>query len=56
MLPKITYLGHDIDATGIHPTQEKIRAIKEAPIPENVTELRAFLGIVNYYAKVYPNL
>ena len=32
--PKITYLGHDIDATGIHPTEEKIRASKEAPISE----------------------
>jgi len=32
MMPKITYLGHDIDATGIHSTEEKIRAIKKAPI------------------------
>ena len=56
MLPNITYLGHEIDATGIHPMSEKIRAIKEAPLPKNVTDLRAFLGIVNYYAKFYPNL
>ena len=34
MLPNITYLGHEIDATGIHPMSEKICAIKEAPLPK----------------------
>ena len=45
MLPKITYLDHDVDATGIHPTDEKICAIKEAPIPEDVTELEVSLEL-----------
>ncbi len=50
MLPRVEYLGHIIDEQGLHPTQEKVKAIKEAPIPKNVTELRAFLGILgNFY-------
>ena len=28
LLPQIEYLGHIIDAQGLHPTQEKVRAIK----------------------------
>ena len=40
----------------MHPTEEKVKAIKEAPRPKNVSELRAFLGIINYYGKFLPNL
>ena len=56
MLPSVIYLGHRLDAEGIHPTAEKVRAIQEAPAPTNVTELRAFLGLVNYYSKFLPNI
>ena len=52
----IEYLGHVVDAEGIHPTEEKVKAIKEAPAPTNVTQLRSFLGLVNYYNKFLPNL
>ena len=54
--PKIVYLGHTIDADGLHPTDDKVTAIKEAPAPKDVSELRSFLGIINYYHKFLPNL
>ena len=53
---RIEYLGHIIDGDGLHPTDEKVTALKEAPPPTNLTELLSFLGIVNYYAKFLPNL
>jgi len=28
--------------------------IKDVPIPENVSQLHAFLGLVNYYSKLIP--
>lgn len=56
MAPKIEYLGYVIDKQGLHPTQEKVSAIRKAPAPTSVTELRAFLGMLNYYAKFLPNL
>ena len=31
-----------------------MRAIKEAPSPTDVTKLRSFLGLVNYYGKFLP--
>ena len=52
MLPRVEYLGHVIDEYGLHPTKDKVKAIQEAPQPHNVTELRSFLGIINYYCKI----
>ena len=53
--PRVIFLGHRIDAEGIHPTDEKLKAIMQAPAPENVQELRSFLGLINYYGKFIPN-
>ena len=36
-LSQLTYLGHQIDTTGIHPTSEKVQAIKEALVPQNIS-------------------
>ena len=33
----VTYLGHRLDAEGIHPTTDKLKAIPEAQQPQNVT-------------------
>ena len=54
--PQIEYLGHLIDADGLHPSPSKIRAVTETPPPTNLTELRAFLSLVNYYRKFIPNI
>ena len=54
--PSLKYLGHVISEKGIQPTVEKVRAIKEAPQLKNVSELRSFLGLINYYSKFLPNL
>ena len=35
---------------------EKVAAIVEAPEPHNVGQLRAFLGLVNYYGKFISQL
>ena len=56
MQSSVEYLGHRISGDGLHPTPDKIRAIVEAPAPTNVSQLRAFLGLVNYYSKFLPSL
>lgn len=48
MSTSVVYLGHRIDAQGLHPTRDKVAAIKFAPVPQNCTELRAYLGLLNY--------
>lgn len=52
----LNFLGYRIDDKGIHQTAELTKAITEAPRPENVTQLRSFLGLVNFYQKFLPNL
>ena len=47
-VPSITYLGHKIDAKGLHPLSDKIKAIQDAPSPTNVQELKAYLGLLTY--------
>ena len=42
MVSQNEYLGHVIDKDGLHPTEEIVQAIKDAPRPTNVTELRVF--------------
>ncbi|PIK47183.1 hypothetical protein BSL78_15953 [Apostichopus japonicus] len=54
--PQVQYLGHDLSGKGIQPVQDKIEAIMRAPRPTNVSELKSFLGIVNYYGKFVENL
>ncbi|KAK3890347.1 hypothetical protein Pcinc_005725 [Petrolisthes cinctipes] len=39
-VPYVGYLGCIVDGSGIHKTTEKVKAIKEANMPDNVAELR----------------
>ena len=55
-VPSVTYLGHRIDAEGLHPLPDKVQAIQEAPPPTNVQELRAYLGLLTYYSRFLPNM
>lgn len=44
MLSAVKYLGHIIDAQGLHPASDKLKAVRNAPTPQNITELKAYLG------------
>ena len=56
MKPVLECLGHRIDAEGFHPVDAKVKAIKEAPTPTNPSELKSFLGMLNFYGKFMPDL
>ena len=56
MAPKVEYLGYIIDKNGLHPSNKKVEAIKEARTPTCVTELRAFLDMLNYYGRFLQNV
>ena len=49
--PKVEYLGHILTGEGVEVDHEKIRSIKQWPIPTNVREVRGFLGLTGYYQR-----
>ncbi|XP_063915685.1 uncharacterized protein K02A2.6-like [Zophobas morio] len=53
---KISYLGYDLSENGLSKSKDKIEAITSAPPPNNITELKSFIGVVNYYSKFIPNI
>ena len=53
---KVEYLGHIIDADGLHPTKEKVKAIKVAPKPRmslNYNRFWALLTIIANFCQTY---
>ncbi|EYB82894.1 hypothetical protein Y032_0348g3182 [Ancylostoma ceylanicum] len=48
---RVAFLGHVVDDTGVKTDPDKINNIVEYPRPENLSELRTFLGMCGYYRK-----
>jgi transposase InsO family protein len=51
---KVTYLGHVIDAEGLHPTEDKVKTIQEAQPPKDKSQLKSFLGLLMFYSRFIP--
>ncbi|XP_052740894.1 uncharacterized protein K02A2.6-like [Bicyclus anynana] len=52
----INYLGYCISKNGVHTCPDKVKAIVDTPAPSDVSQLRAFIGMVMYYAKFIKNV
>jgi hypothetical protein len=48
---EVRYLGFRISYNSIKPDEEKVASIKDWPVPTTVTEVRSFLGLLNYYRR-----
>ena len=48
------YLGHVVSAEGLLPDPAKVQAVREWKVPENVTDIRSFLGLAGYYRRFIP--
>ena len=51
LLPSVEYLGYKISEKG-----HKVEAVHKAPAPTDISQLKSFLGLVNYYGKFLPDL
>jgi len=54
--PEVSYLGHILSEKGIKTDQNKIDKILSWPIPNNVKEVKSWLGLVQYYSKYVPHM
>nr|CAD2194910.1 unnamed protein product [Meloidogyne enterolobii] len=54
-LAEIKYLGFFISENGIRPDPKDLECINKIKPPNNLHELRAFLGAVNYFRKFIPS-
>jgi hypothetical protein len=46
---EIAYLGHVISANGVATDPSKIQSIQARPHPQDIKQLRSFLGLAGYY-------
>ena len=56
LLESVFYFGHVISEESLHTSAHKVKAIVDMPDPRDITELRSFLDMVNYYEKFLPDL
>lgn len=51
----VTFLGYHVNKEGLHIPEDRIKAI-QVSIPKDLHQLKAFLGLVNYYGKFIKNV
>lgn len=51
MSTKIEYLGRTISQGQVQPSEQKVKALVEAPIPKTVKQVRQFLGLASYFRR-----
>jgi Reverse transcriptase (RNA-dependent DNA polymerase)/RNase H-like domain found in reverse transcriptase len=51
--PELEYLGYWVTRNGISPTTTKVNTIANIAVPTTKKELRAFIGMVNYYQDMW---
>ena len=52
----MTYIGHTLSGEGVQPGQDKVKSILQMPTPKDPTEIKRFLGMVQYLDKFIDRL
>ena len=52
----LNLLGHAVNKEGVKHIAAKVEAVKNARAPTNVSDLKSFLGMINFYGKYLKNL
>ena len=55
MKKSVEFLGQQIYAGGMTPTEATLKAVRDWAIPQNVSDIRSFLGFANYYQRFVRN-
>jgi transposase InsO family protein len=52
----LTFLGHNVDASGISPMEKHVKALTDFPPPSDLKQLQRFLGLINFYRWFLPGI
>ncbi|GBG58720.1 hypothetical protein CBR_g121 [Chara braunii] len=50
-LSTISFLGHVVTDKGLQPEPQKVAAVRDAPVPTTITQVRAFFSLASYYRR-----
>lgn len=56
MKKSVKYLGHVLSAGEVKVNPAKLEALQNAPHPKNAKEVRAYVGLLNYFRAFIPSL
>jgi transposase InsO family protein len=51
---EVKYLGYVVSSEGISASPDKIKAVRDYPRPENVKDVRSFVGLASFYRRLIP--
>jgi transposase InsO family protein len=49
--PELKFLGHIVGRNGLKVDDSKVATVRDWPVPQNVSKLRSFLGLANYFRR-----
>ncbi|CAB0004085.1 unnamed protein product [Nesidiocoris tenuis] len=51
---EVDFLGHLVSKDGIRPLPSRVEQVKSFPLPRTISQLRQFLGLLNFYRRSLP--
>jgi hypothetical protein len=53
--PEVTFLSYMVSAEGSQPLEERVTSLQDCNPPKTASQLRRFLGMLNFYRRFLPN-
>ena len=50
-MEKVNFLGFIVGKNGVEVDEEKVKAIRDWPTPQNASDVRSFLGLASFYRR-----